>query len=117
MKNHFDAMALLRLSVLGPLASRDHLNRGELKTIIKQLSQQTYQLPNSKRVYLSEKTIERWYYRWKAQGIDGLVQHPRADKNTCQLSPDIQDMILACKKDNPARSIPMIIHFLKFPKN
>ena len=63
MQSNFNSMALLRLSVLGSLASRDSLNRGELKSIIKHLSSQTYQIPNSKRVYLSEKTIERWYYR------------------------------------------------------
>jgi hypothetical protein len=30
----FNAVALFRLSVLGPLVSRDHLERGELQTII-----------------------------------------------------------------------------------
>lgn len=106
-------MALLRVSVLGQLASRDSLNRGELKSIIKKLAEQTYQIPNSKRVYLSEKTIERWYYRWKASGIDGLIPATRVDKNTCQLSPEIQEAIISCKKDNPARSIQTIIHFLE----
>jgi putative transposase len=113
MKSTINAMALLRLSVLGPLASRDHLNRGELKTLIKQLSQQTYQIPNSRRVYLSEKTIERWYYQWKAKGIEGLISTVRSDKNTCQLSPEIQAMILAHKKDNPARSVQTIIDYLE----
>ena len=46
MKNVFNSMALLRLSVLGSLASREHLNRGELKAIIKNLAQQTYHIPN-----------------------------------------------------------------------
>ena len=113
MKSMFNSMALLRLSVLGSLASRDSLNRGELKSIIKDLASQTYQIPNSKRVYLSEKTIERWYYRWKATGIEGLIPAVRNDKNTCQLRPDIQEAILACKKSNPARSIQMIIHYLE----
>ncbi len=106
-------MALLRVSVLGQLVSRDRLNRGELKTIIQQLAAQTYQIPNSKRVYLSEKTIERWYYRWKANGMEGLIPATRVDKNTCQLAPAIQEAILLCKKENPARSIQTIIHFLE----
>jgi transposase InsO family protein len=113
MKNRLNSMALLRLSVLGSLASRDHLNRGELKKIIKELAQQTYQIPNSKRVHLSEKTIERWYYLWKKTGIDGLNSKIRSDKHSCQLPPDIQEAIIACKKDNPARSIQMIIDFLE----
>lgn len=113
MKNVFNSMALLRLSVLGSLASREHLNRGELKAIIKNLAQQTYHIPNSKRVHLSEKTIERWYYLWKKKGIDGLIPMIRSDKNTCQLPSDIQEAIIACKKDNPARSIQTIIEFLE----
>lgn len=113
MQSNFNSMALLRLSVLGSLASRDSLNRGELKSIIKHLSSQTYQIPNSKRVYLSEKTIERWYYRWKEKGIEGLIPAARNDKHTCQLRPEIQEAILACKRTNPARSIQMIIHYLE----
>lgn len=113
MNNRFNSMALLRLSVLGSLASRDHLNRGELKKIIKELANQTYQIPNSKRVYISEKTIERWYYLWRKKGIDGLNTKIRVDKNSCQLSPEIQNAIIACKKDNPARSINTIINYLE----
>lgn len=113
MKNVFNSVALLRVSVLGPLASRQHLNRGELKTLVKHLAQQTYHIPNSKRVHLSEKTIERWYYLWKEKGIDGLTPVARSDKHTCQLSPNIQEAIIACKKDNPARSISTIIEFLE----
>lgn len=113
MKNQFNSKALLRLSVLGSLASRDHLNRGELQAIIKELAQQTYHIPDSKRVYLSEKTIERWYYLWKKNGIEGLTPAIRADKDNCQLPLDIQEAIIACKKDNPARSIQTIIDYLE----
>ncbi len=64
---------MFRLSVLGPLASREQLSRGELKKIIQELAAQTYQIPNSHRVHLAEKTRERWYYRWKQAGIEGLA--------------------------------------------
>lgn len=112
MKHHIDATALLRLSILGPLASRDHFEIGELKGLIKHLASQTYTESND-AVQFSEKTIERWYYRWKKQGIDGLVPATRIDKNTCQLDKVIQNAILSCKKDNPARSIQTIINYLE----
>lgn len=73
-------IALFRLSVLGSLASRQTLVHGELKQIIRELAKQTYQIPNSHRMYLSEKTIERWYYAWLKKGIDGLVPKSRIDK-------------------------------------
>src|SRR5205085_945489 len=72
-----------------------------------------YHIPNCNRVHLSEKTIERWYYLWKKNGIEGLTPAIRSDKNICQLSPDIQEAIIACKKDNPARSIQTIIDYLE----
>lgn len=36
--NEINALALFRLSVLGPLVSREQLGRGELQTIIRQLA-------------------------------------------------------------------------------
>ena len=50
-------LALFRLSVLGPLVSRDHLAQGELKYILRDLATKTYDIPDSQRVYLSEKTL------------------------------------------------------------
>ena len=61
--------ALFRLSVLGPLASREQLPRGELKRLLSELASQPYAIPGSRRCYLSEKTIEGWYYRWRQGGI------------------------------------------------
>ena len=49
---------LFRLSVLGPLASRSSLNKGELKALLGELATNSYAIPDSKRVFLSEKTIE-----------------------------------------------------------
>lgn len=102
-------VALFRLSVLGPLTSRIDIAHGEAKKIIKQLAGQTYHIPNSRRVHISEKTIQRWYYRWKLNGIDGLAPKSRKDKGQCALQKDIQEMIVTLKKDRPSRSIPTLI--------
>jgi len=56
-----DPKALFRLSVLGPLASREHLARGELQQIVRELAQREYAIPGSQRSRLGEKTIEAWY--------------------------------------------------------
>ena len=113
MKHHIDAMALFRLSILGPLASRERFESGELKTLINTLSQQTYRLPSGDAVQFGEKTIERWYYRWKKLGIEGLAPVQRSDKHSCQWDKTIQEAIIQCKKDNPARSINTLIHCLE----
>jgi putative transposase len=53
----FNAVALFRLSVLVPLVSRDHLERGELQTIIRQLASKEYAIPGSDRRLLGEKPL------------------------------------------------------------
>jgi len=101
--------ALFRLSVLGPLASRNSLEHGELKKIVRELASKTYSIPNSKHVYLSSKTIERWYYQWHKHGIDGLMPKSRKDKGNSKLPADIQQLLIELKKDNPARSLNTLL--------
>ncbi len=101
----FNAMALFRLSVLGPLVSADHLQRGELQQTIRGLAQKEYAIPGSKRRILGEKTIEAWYYAWRRHGIEGLTPKVRTDRGVSKLSADIQNALLAAKRENPRRSI------------
>ena len=74
-----DPMALFRLSVRGPLVSRERLERGELQPIIRELAQREYAIPGSRRRLVGEKTLEAWYYAWRRDGIDGLTPKPRSD--------------------------------------
>jgi len=106
-------VALFRLSVLGPLASRDSFERGELKRLFRMLSEQSYDVPNSKRTHLSEKTIENWYYAWKRGGIDALVPKSRKDGGKTKMALTYQDAILQCKKENKKRSLSQIQRILE----
>jgi putative transposase len=106
-------LALFRLSVLGPLASRGQIERGEVKAIIRELASKTYNIPDSKRVYLSEETILRWYYDWKRGGIDALAPQSRRDKGVTRLPDNIQAILMQAKKDNPSRSINTLISMLE----
>jgi len=103
-----DKMALFRLSVLGAMVSRERLQRGELQQLIRELAQQNYVIPGSRRTRLGEKTIEAWYYAWKRDGIEGLVPKIRIDRGQSKLTPEIQARILSAKRDNPKRSIRQI---------
>lgn len=114
LMNHFiHPAALFRLSVIGPLTSRDHLERGEFKKIVRELSAKTYDIPNSKRVHIDGKTIERWFYQWRKEGIDGLNPKSRSDKGTSQLPKEIQQKLLALKKENAKRSLNTLIRLLE----
>ncbi len=102
-------VALFRLSVLGPLASRERLEHGELTQTIRQLATKRYDIPDSKRVYLSEQTIAHWYRLYRQSGIDALIPKTRKDRGLSKLSGAIQQAIIDCKKDNPKRSLDTII--------
>lgn len=108
-----DPKALFRLSVLGPLVSREHLCRGELQALLRELAGKHYAIPGSQRVRVGEKTIEAWYYAWRKDGIAGLVPKPRADRGVSKLAPDIQEAILRAKRENPRRSIRQIRQLLE----
>jgi putative transposase len=101
----FNAIALFRLSVLGPLVSRERLERGELQTIIRGLASKEYAIPGSDRRFLGEKTIEAWYYAWRTHGIDGLIPQQRTDRGVSKLPVPVQEALLAAKRENPRRSI------------
>lgn len=111
--NDIDPKALFRLSVLGPLVSRERLERGELQQIIRELAQREYAIPGSRRHYLGEKTIQAWFYTWRKQGIAGLVPKVRLDRGQSKLSPPTQAAIVAAKRDNPRRSIRQILRLLE----
>jgi putative transposase len=108
-----DPKALFRLSVLGPLVSRERLERGELQQIIRELAEREYAIPGTRRRHLGEKTIQGWYYTYRAQGLDGLMPKARADRGQSKLSEAIQVAILAAKRDNPRRSIRQIRQLLE----
>jgi len=104
---------LFRLSVIGQLASRQQLAHGEIKKIARELAQQTYQIPGSRRIFLSESTILRWYYDWKKNSIDGLHPKTREDKGKSHLCSNVQDALLTMKQAYPAKSINMLIRTLE----
>ena len=108
-----DPKALFRLSVLGPLVSRERLARGELQHLIRELAQREYAIPGSRRHLLGEKTIEAWYYAWRRDGIAGLTPKVRVDRGESRLPAELQAAIIAAKRENPRRSIRQIRRLLE----
>ena len=111
--NEIDPKALFRLSVLGPVVSREKLEHGELQQLIRELAQREYAIPGTQRRHLGEKTIQAWYYSWRREGIAGLEPKLRVDRGRSKIAPAIQEAILAAKRDNPRRSIRQILRLLE----
>ena len=106
------AVARFRLSILEPLVASEIFNRGELATTIRILARREYQIPNSSRNRISEKTIQSWYYRWRHDGVAGLVPKVRIDRASSRLPLETQNAVLSAKKEDPRRSILQIIDLI-----
>ena len=113
MMTKISPLALFRLSVLGPLASRDKFEHGELKRIIQELASRTYDIPGSDRHRVSEASIEHWFYRWKKGGIEALEPRIRCDAGQTTLDPTCQTAIIQCKTENSKRSLTQIQRILE----
>jgi putative transposase len=111
--NEIDPKALFRLSVLGPVVSRERLGRGELQQLIRELAQREYAIPGSARRHVAEKTLQAWYHSWRKEGIQGLVPKTRVDRGQSRITPVIQEAVLAAKRENPRRSIRQIVRLLE----
>jgi putative transposase len=111
--NDIHPMALFRYSVLGPLVSRGELQRGDLKATLQELAARHYDIPSSRNSLLSEKTIEAWYYAWRRDGIEALTPKARSDRGQSKIAPEVQEAILAAKRENPRRSIRTIRRLLE----
>ncbi|HKT97095.1 MAG TPA: DDE-type integrase/transposase/recombinase [Paraburkholderia sp.] len=106
--NDIDPVALFRLSVLGPIVSRERLERGELLQLLRQLALKEYAIPGSRRRHISERTLQTWYYAWRRDGIAGLASRPRTDTGRSKLPEAVQAAVLAAKRENPRRSVRQI---------
>ena len=106
-------MALFRLLVLGPLASRGELAHGELKQLIQELASREHDIPGTGRQHIAEKTIEGWYYTYRREGLEGLVPRTRSDFGKSKLSQAVQDAILDAKRENPSRSLDSLVFFVE----
>jgi len=106
-------LALFRLSVLGPLLSRERLVHGELKRLVREQAARLYDIPGSRRAHISEKTIEAWLYAYRRDGLDGLLPKPRTARGHSKIPAELQVAILAAKRANPRRSIRALRELLE----
>jgi putative transposase len=107
------AIALWRVSVLGPLISA-RLEHGEVRELCEQAAARTHQLPDGRFVQLSWRTIETWHYAYKRGGFAALMPQTRSDRGSSRaISVELEDLILRAKRERPRRSVRRIIRMLE----
>lgn len=107
------SIALFRFGVLGPLVNA-RLEHGERKKCFEQAAAHRYVTPDRREVRVSARTIEGWYYSFKAGGFDALLPAARVDDGKSRSIPvDVQALIIKAKCEKPRRSIRRIIRMLE----
>jgi len=107
------AIALWRLGVLGPLTSA-RLEHGDRRRYFIEAAARTQQRPDGKRVELSARTIETWYYAWRQGGFRALFPDDRKDRGRSRaVAPEVAEHVLRAKRERPRRSIRRIIRMLE----
>jgi len=108
------AVALWRISVLGPLISA-RLEHGDIKAHLDEIASRTHEAPPDGRVVkLSASTLESWLYAYRRRGFEGLFPEPRADRATSRKVPrDLRELLLRAKRERPRRSIRRLIAILE----
>ena len=108
-----EEIAHFRHGIISPLVNRKQLERGELKRIIEEIARHQYTMPHSDRCRFGEKTIEAWYYTFLKEGLDGLKPKARSDKGSSKIPQQLQEAIIAAKKEQTGRSIDQVIAVLE----
>jgi transposase InsO family protein len=112
-KTRQETVAVFRHGVIGAL-TQAQMDRGELRAALKQLAQQRFRPPGSKttRSY-SESTLERWYYRYRRCGLDGLAPGKRGDAGRAQaLTAELRELLLDIRREHSGASAALILRTL-----
>lgn len=115
-KDHAERVALFRAQIIGRLAARE-LDRGELRAELEALSRTPFRRPGGEvtRQY-SVSTLERWYYAFRARGLEGL-EPGRTRKGFAQsLTPEQRDLIVAIAKEHVGTPVSVIVQALRDAK-
>jgi len=112
--DHAERVALFRAEIIGSLASRD-LSHGELRTELRAIREKRFRPPgHSLTRNFSVPTLERWYYRYKAGGLQALRPQMRSDAGHAQeLTEELRTLICDIRKEHTNASAALIVRTLE----
>jgi hypothetical protein len=105
--------ALFRHAVLGEVLSRN-LRRGELRPLLADLSEKTFEDYRGRARRMAQKTLEEWLYKYRRGGFEALKPLPRSDQGCSRvLTPELEQLVIDLKREDPGRSAPLILRELE----
>src|SRR6266487_557960 len=105
--------ALFRHAILGEVLSRS-LRRGELRLTLVELSEKTFEDYQGRPRRIAHKTLEEWLYKYRRGGFEALKPQSRSDQGSSRsLPPEIGQLVVDLKREDPGRSAPLILRELE----
>ena len=105
-------IALFRHGLLAPLLHRE-LEWGESVVYLRQVANESYEIPGSSRTTVSFSTLWRWLVSYRRQGFDGLKPCPRRDEGTPRrVPPEVIERAISLRQEQPSRSAATIVQIL-----
>jgi len=112
-----EKIAIFRFGVIFPLVEKDlHEYWGEKERILRELVSKEWEIPYSKRTYISKATILNWVRRYEAGGhkIEALFPESRGDRGRMRSISDEQiDALMRLRQENPKISTPRLVEKAK----
>lgn len=93
--------ALWRYGIISPLLHRtdDDL---PLAQMIQQLADKTFLRPDNTPVTLSAEALRKWLYRYRAGGLDSLIDKTRSDKGSHDIPQPLAEAMADLRRCHPA---------------
>jgi transposase InsO family protein len=99
-----EKIALFRYGLIASLVV-EPLPRGELTRRAQEIAARPYDIPASKRGYVSVDTLLDWAGRYRQGGFEALAPQPRHDRGQSRtITPQLADLIERLKRENPHRT-------------
>lgn len=112
-KSHREHVALFRMQVLGPMLNRE-LRHGELAACIREAAKKRYKPPGAAASrHYGASTIERWYFAWKRDGLEGLQPGLRKRGSALALTEDQRQLLLEIRREYPRMPATVIVDTLE----
>jgi putative transposase len=79
--------------------------------MVRELACAEHMGPFGQQVRISRQTLDRWIRDWRAGGFDALV--PNARQCTPRTDPEVLEMAVALRRENPQRTTAGIARILR----
>lgn len=108
-----DEIALFRFGVIAEFFNREFCP-GEKSALLREKVSQSYSIPHSTRTSIAPATLKDWMTCYRRGGFEALKPKQRSDQGQSRvLSPELSEIIIALKEENPSRTATIIARELE----